>query len=1044
MSSSHNKIYSVVKPSILIFLASLFVTNSFGQQIDIDRIEMMPNQPSPYLMLDWKMMTAGYDSLVYDLDLTGEYLPLIWINESGVNYPEHSNFGLDVVVGTPRFQAGEAINILPSVISASLIGIDKSNQNGENWALMCEDYFNRRPAENIYLNNLVGSSGNDWWYDTMPNIFFYQLCDLYPNTGDFEYQFVTVADRWLSAVNAMGASSTPWQTPDMDHRAWSFSTMSPNDNNPHEPEAAGAIAWILYNAYLETEDEKYRVGAEHCLEFLDEWLSNPSYELQLPYGVYTAARMNAELGTNYDVEKFINWCFDRTNLRNWGALTCSSGGYDLHGLIGEISGNDYGFMMNGYQTLGALVPMVRYDDRFTRAIGKWALNLANASRLFYPNYLPDENQDSEEWSHEYDPQSYIGHEAIRESAEGQSPYATGDAIAGGWGATNLALYGSSHVGIMGGIIDTTNVPMILKLDLTITDYYNSISHDTYLMYNPYDTQRFVTINVGDSQRDIYDSVTNSYLEQNVTGNTTISIPADQAVQVVLIPSSEIISYEYHKMLAGSVVVDYHSSNGVTNHPPRVINLVPDHSPVHLEEDISIYCTAEDIDGDIISFSWITDDGNITGEGETVVWTAPDQTGFFDIKCIVSDPSGLSDSSSISLEVTDNFAPVINNLTADPEFIDGGGNTTISCSASDPDEDPLEYIWQIPAGSMTGSGSTINWIAPFDNGYYEILCRVEDGRGGSTEGYVNVGVGGMVAYYPFSDNADDESGYMNHGNLNGPVSVSVSDQSGNSDSAYQFDGIDDFIQVPVSASLNFQDEISINFWFNPSELNQNEAFLVSHGSWQNRWKISIIPERKLRWTIKTDTGIRDIDSETSVSANSWYNATVMYGAGEMKIYLNAELESVCEWSGEIFQSEIDLTIGQMLPGNNQYNFNGTIDEIRIYRYLLSQDEITELYELTDIPFGNSNLQLPAEFGLTGNYPNPFNSITSINYQLPTKSHIKIEIFNIMGQSVDLLLDSEVEAGYYSSIWNAKGFCSGIYFVSMTANDFVQSKKIVYVK
>jgi hypothetical protein len=59
-------------------------------------------------------------------------------------------------------------------------------------------------------------------------------------------------------------------------------------------------------------------------------------------------------------------------------------------LIGEINGgDDYAFAMNTFEQIGALVPLVRYDSRFARAIGKWVLNAANASRLFYPNFLPD-------------------------------------------------------------------------------------------------------------------------------------------------------------------------------------------------------------------------------------------------------------------------------------------------------------------------------------------------------------------------------------------------------------------------------------------------------------------------------------------------------------------------------------------------------------------------------------------------------------------------------------------------------------------------------
>ena len=177
-----------------------------AQQINIPRIEQMPNIPIPYEMRDWKNVAMGYDSLVFNSDKTGQYLPLVWIKTNTFNYPNHNSFGLHTVVGTPYPNNAEAINIIPAVIGASLVGIDKSNQNGNNWVLMCEEFFNRRPKENVYLNGPIATSGNDWWYDTMPNVFFYQLYDLYPSTGDFEYQFTSVASRWLSAAEKMGGS----------------------------------------------------------------------------------------------------------------------------------------------------------------------------------------------------------------------------------------------------------------------------------------------------------------------------------------------------------------------------------------------------------------------------------------------------------------------------------------------------------------------------------------------------------------------------------------------------------------------------------------------------------------------------------------------------------------------------------------------------------------------------------------------------------------------------------------------------------------------
>ncbi len=536
---------------IATFIFCNLVISSPAQQIDITRIEQMPNLPEPYEMRDWKQVALGYDSLVFDFDLSGQYLPLVWMDNDGVNYPGHSRFGLHTVVGTPYPGSAEGINLLPAVISATLAGIDKSNQHGLNWVLMCEEFFNRRPQENVYLNAPVYNSGQDWWYDTMPNIFFYQLYNFYPHTGDFDFQFSMIADRWLKAVQIMGGSDTPWHVPAMNYRGWYLETMTGNiDNFPYyEPEAAGAIGWLLYQAFVYTGQQKYRIGAEWCLEFLSgrSASANPAYELQLPYGAYAGARMNAELGTSYDISKIVNWCFTTDgNVRDWGATLGNWGGYDCYGLIGEAkyTGSGYAFAMNTFEQTGALVSMVRYDDRFARAIGKWVLNAANASRLFYSNYLPDSNQDSELWAQQYDPNSCIAYEALRETGwDGLTkPFATGDAIRGGWGATNLTLYGSSHVGIFGAIIDTTNISRILKLDVLKTDYYRSTAYPTYLYFNPYAQDTMVSIDVGNTSCDLYDAVNNTFLDQNVIGLTSFPIAADAAVLVVLTPAGGTETY----------------------------------------------------------------------------------------------------------------------------------------------------------------------------------------------------------------------------------------------------------------------------------------------------------------------------------------------------------------------------------------------------------------------------------------------------------------------------------------------------------------------
>ncbi len=89
-------------------------------------------------------------------------------------------------------------------------------------------------------------------------------------------------------------------------------------------------------------------------------------------------------------------------------------------------------------------------------------------------------------------------------------------------------------------------------------------------------------------------------------------------------------------------------------------------------------------------------------------------------------------------------------------------------------------------------------------------------------------------------------------------------------------------------------------------------------------------------------------------------------------------------------------------------------------------------------------LPTEFALDQNYPNPFNPVTQINFALPQASHVTIEIYNIVGQKVTTLVDAQMAAGYHSVSWNAANNASGVYFYRLTADSFVETKKMLLLK
>jgi len=81
-------------------------------------------------------------------------------------------------------------------------------------------------------------------------------------------------------------------------------------------------------------------------------------------------------------------------------------------------------------------------------------------------------------------------------------------------------------------------------------------------------------------------------------------------------------------------------------------------------------------------------------------------------------------------------------------------------------------------------------------------------------------------------------------------------------------------------------------------------------------------------------------------------------------------------------------------------------------------------------------LPKKFNLYKNYPNPFNSSTLINYQLPMISNVELSVYNLLGQKVAKLVNGRKEAGHHKVEWDASGFASGIYYYRIEVGDPVR--------
>jgi hypothetical protein len=140
------------------------------------------------------------------------------------------------------------------------------------------------------------------------------------------------------------------------------------------------------------------------------------------------------------------------------------------------------------------------------------------------------------------------------------------------------------------------------------------------------------------------------------------------------------------------------------------------------------------------------------------------------------------------------------------------------------------------------------------------------------------------------------------------------------------------------------------------------------------------------------------------------------------------------------------------GNGNDNLRTDAGEY-IYYYYNFTDESKEIYfrevdrmagRTTDVEdYGNKD-SAPVNYGLFQNYPNPFNPTTTITFALGKSDRTTIQVFNVMGQLVETLIDGKLEAGIHQVVFQAEKLNSGIYYYSIHSGDFTQVREMVLLK
>jgi hypothetical protein len=163
------------------------------------------------------------------------------------------------------------------------------------------------------------------------------------------------------------------------------------------------------------------------------------------------------------------------------------------------------------------------------------------------------------------------------------------------------------------------------------------------------------------------------------------------------------------------------------------------------------------------------------------------------------------------------------------------------------------------------------------------------------------------------------------------------------------------------------------------------------------------------------------------------------------------------------------ISANMPGERIFVLSSGSDNLTVHpgdtqRVMIAQiitrgtsnlNSVTKLKQLADsvkafacggfvIDIHHTSSNILDKFQLSQNNPNPFNSTTIINYQLPISRDVNLTVFNSLGEKIAVLVNEKQNAGEYKVEWDGTGFASGVYFYKLEAGDYVKTNKMILIK
>ncbi len=164
-------------------------------------------------------------------------------------------------------------------------------------------------------------------------------------------------------------------------------------------------------------------------------------------------------------------------------------------------------------------------------------------------------------------------------------------------------------------------------------------------------------------------------------------------------------------------------------------------------------------------------------------------------------------------------------------------------------------------------------------------------------------------------------------------------------ALDFDGEDDYVNIDESGSLDISgNEITIAAWIKAKRIDKRQVIAAKTAGGDNTWLVEINPvdfdNGKLNFFLNTGDGGTNVGSRSPIAVDTWCHIVFVYNGTERIIYINGQVDTSEATSGDISTNDQPVRIGTW--GSLSRFFNGIIDDVRIYNYALSKEEVAAVY------------------------------------------------------------------------------------------------------